>query len=240
MVEARRDTITGMHPVIRILSFLALVTTLARANFPFLIVADGVFLVFALRHPAEIFGFTWRLVRRMRWFWLSIILLYTLMTPGGGHSLVLGPLEFSEGGLWLGFVRCLALLTVLLFFALLIHTTPAAQLQAALYWLLQPLARIGLPANRLSVRIALTLQTIHALQSHWSARAKAGSEPASWREIPGRIAGFFEDVFTRAETEPAEQVLTLETSAPGYGQWLLLLLVLAIMIPLRLYTTHYL
>lgn len=229
-----------MHPVIRILCFLSLITALARANFPFIILADVVFLAFAFQFPNDIFGFAWRLMRRMRWFWLSIILLYSLMTPGGGQSIIVGALEFSLGGLFLGLERCLALVTVLLFFALLIHTTPAAQLQGAVYWLLQPLRRFGFPANRLSIRIALTLQKIHALQSHWTSAAGPRPLLRSWREIPDRIAGFIHEVFTQAEIKPVQTELSLEISAPAHRQWFLLIILVMLIMIVRIYSTHYL
>lgn len=229
-----------MHPVIRILCFLSLITALARANFPFILLADGIFLLFAMRSSRDIFSFTWRLIRRMRWFWLSIILLYTLMTPGGGQSVMLGSLELSLGGLFLGLERCLALATVLLFFALLIHTTPPTHLQGALFWLLQPLRLAGLPANKLSIRIALTLQKIHELQARWTSATAPKLTLASWREIPDRIASFIHDVFTQAETKPAQIDLTLETSAPGFRQWLMLILLVGLIIVARIYSTYYL
>lgn len=230
-----------MHPAIRVLCFLSLIAALARANFPFIFLADSLFLVFAMLTPgADIFAFSWRLMRRMRWFWLSIILLYTLMTPGGGQSIMLGALELSLGGFLLGLERCLALLTVLLYFALLIHTTPATQLQGALYWLLQPLRRLGLPANRLSIRIALTLQKIHELQSHWSSSSGPKITLASWRDIPERIAALIHEVFTQAETVPAHTELTLEATAPGYWQWLMLIILIMLIAAARIVSTHYL
>jgi energy-coupling factor transporter transmembrane protein EcfT len=229
-----------MHPVIRILCFLSLITALARANFPFILLADGIFLLFVLRASSDIFAFTWRLMRRMRWFWLSIILLYVLMTPGGGPSFILGTLELSLGGFLLGLERCLALVTVLLFFALLIHTTPATQLQGALYWLLRPLQRLGLPANRLSIRIALTLQKIHELQSHWSSASVPAISLHSWREIPERIGAFIHDVFIHADSTPAQTELTLETSAPAHWQWLLLVILVVLIIVIRFLSAYYL
>lgn len=229
-----------MHPVIRILCFLALITALARANFPFILLVDGMFLIFALRSSQDIFGFTWRLMRRMRWFWLSIILLYTLMTPGGGHSIMLGTIELSLGGFLLGLERCLALATILLFFSLLIHTTPPMQLQGALYWLLQPLQRLGLPASRVSIRIALTLQKIQELQGLWSAASENKQILRSWRDIPERIAALIHEVFGRAEAKPLEVELTLETSAPGRWQWFLLMLIVTLIVVTRIMTVNYL
>lgn len=229
-----------MHPVIRILCFLTLITALARANFPFILLTDALFLGFALKSSGDIFAFSWRLMRRMRWFWLSIILLYTLMTPGGGQSIMLGTIELSLGGFWLGLERCLALLTVLLYFALLIHTTPATQLQGALYWLLRPLRRLGLPANRLSIRIALTLQKIHELQSRWSSDSGPKMTLSSWREIPERIAALIHEVFTQAETKPVQSELSLETSAPAYWQWIVLITLVMLIVAARIFSTHYL
>ena len=229
-----------MHPVIRIVCFLSLVTALARANFPFILLADSLFLVFAVKTPGDIFAFSWRLIRRMRWFWLSIILLYTLMTPGGEPSILLGAVEFSLGGFWLGLERCLALLTVLLYFALLIHTTPASQLQGALYWLLQPLRLLGLPSDRLSVRIALTLLKIQELQSRWASASGPKMTLASWRDIPERIADLIHEVFIQAETKPAQTELSLEASAPDHGQWFVLIILVMLIVALRIVSTHYL
>lgn len=229
-----------MHPAIRILCFLGLVSALARANLTFILLADGVFLLFAFIKSSDIFPFAWRLARRMRWFWLSIMLLYTLMTPGGGETLALGSLSLSLGGFILGLTRCLALITVLLYFALLIHTTPAARLQGALFWLLQPLRYIGIPANALSVRMALTLEKIHALQMKWATQATTGFRLRSWREIPERIATLIQEVFSQAESTPSQMHLTIETSAPAHGQWLLFVVLLALMMAARFYTTYYL
>lgn len=179
-------------------------------------------------------------MRRMRWFWLSIILLYSLMTPGGGHSMVIGGFELSMGGFVLGLERCLALATVLFYFSLLIHTTAQNQLQGALYWLLQPLSRIGLPATPISIRIALTLQKVHALQSRWSTETVSPGKPTSWRDIPERITTFVHDVFAQADKSPQEQELVLEVQRPGYRQWLLLGFLVVTIIVMRVLTTRYL
>lgn len=228
-----------MHPVIRIMCFLALVTTLARANFLFIFFSDLVFLAFAVISPQDIFTFSWRLMRRMRWFWLSIILLYLVMTPGGGASIAVGPLEFSLGGFWLGLERCLALLTVLLYFSLLIHTTPAAQLQGALYWLLHPLRYFGLPANRLSIRIALTLQKVQELQSRWSTSTGIKISLSSWRDIPERIAALIHEVFVQAEAKPRQSELLLQADSPSRWQWVLLILLVSLIFSVRYISTYY-
>ena len=152
---------------------------------------------------------------------------------------MLGSLELSLGGFWLGFERCLALLTVLLYFALLIHTTPASQLQGALYWLLQPLRRLGLPANRLSIRIALTLQKIQELQSRWSSYGGPKMTLAAWRDIPERIATLVHEVFTQAEMKPVQTQLTLETGAPDHWQWSLLVILIMLIMAARFVSSYY-
>jgi energy-coupling factor transporter transmembrane protein EcfT len=136
--------------------------------------------------------------------------------------------------------RCLALATVLLFFSLLIHTTPPVQLQGALYWLLRPLRRLGLPADQLSIRIALTLQKIHELQSHWLSDSGLTRKLNSWRDIPERIAALIHEVFTQAEAKPLQIELSLETSAPGHWQWFVLIILVTIIVAARIFTTHFL
>lgn len=227
-----------MHPVIRVLCFLCLIASLARADFPFILLADGIFLLFAFLSPGDIFAFSWRLIRRMRWFWLSIILLYSLMTPGGGQSLFVGHIELSLGGFWLGFERCMALLTVLLYFALLIHTTSTQQLQGAIYSLLSPLRRLGFAADRLSIRIALTMQMIHTLQLQWSAGTIAQTAMHSWRDIPVRFENLMHEVFKNAESELIETELSLDASMPGFKQWLLLLGLVLLIVTTRILSMH--
>jgi len=237
-VGVRRETL--MHPVVRILCFLSLVTALARASYPFILLSDLVFLIFVFRSSSETLTFIWRMMRRMRWFWLSIILLYTMMTPGGGHSFVFGNLELSLGGFLLGLERCLALARVLLYFALLIHTTSQTRLQGALFWLLQPLSRLGVPATPLSIRIALTLQKVHELQSRWSSASVSTNKPTSWRDIPDRIMSFVHDVFAQADTPPQQQHLVLEIQNPSYRQWLLLGLLVGSIVVTRVWSARYL
>ena len=215
-----------MHPVIRVLAFLSLVALLSRATLQFILFLDAVFLAISFRHLACLKSTAWRAVRRMRWFWLSLLLLYSFMSPVAEP----GAWQLSTAGLVLGLERCLALLTVILYFSLLNHVTSRAELQAAIYWLLAPLQKLGVPVARLSLRISLTINAVAALQQQFEQGDTGKREPArDWRQLPQRIYDLFSHALAQTDRHSTTQAISLNIDAPHYGQWLYLLIIVALL-----------
>ena len=62
----------------------------------------------------------------------------------------------------------------------------------------------------------------------------------AYADIPERIAALIHEVFTQAETKPVNTELTLEATAPGYWQWLTLIILILLIVVARIVSTHYL
>jgi energy-coupling factor transport system permease protein len=98
-------------------------------------------------------------VRRSRWLLLTLMLVYALTTPG----------EFmADWGRWTptyegvqqGLAQVARLLTMLAGLALLLGSTPRSVLMGGLCQMLRPLMALGVPVERFSARLWLTLHYV--------------------------------------------------------------------------------
>lgn len=99
----------------------------------------------------------WRGLWVFRWLFLCTLLLHLFLTPG---RTLLGVAWLSLDGLMQGIQACCRLSLAVTFSSLLTLTTPPSGVAAALLGLLAPLARIGLPAARISFLFRLVLEFI--------------------------------------------------------------------------------
>ena len=171
----------------------------------------------------------YRFVVRLRWFWISIILLYSLM-PLGMSDTTPQQNTIQLSGLIEGLIRCLALLLVLMYFILLVYPIPLTQLQQSWYWLMRPVKIIGINPQLISMRIALTFHAVHQLQ----AISERPEQKLSIPQLPQRLFEFLQVAIEKAAT----QTLTSNQDenlipCPGYHQWLVpigLLMALSILV----------
>lgn len=114
-----------------------------------------------------------RLLRRTRWIFISLLLIYAYATPGTPCLAQLG--AFSPGceGMLEGGMQLMRLLTVLAGLSVLLALLPTAQLIGGLFILAYPLRFLGFSRERLAVRLALTLgyaeSAMHDTASDWRA-----------------------------------------------------------------------
>lgn len=97
------------------------------------------------------------LLRRTRWIFISLVLIYAYATPGTACWPQLG--VFSPGceGMYDGLVQLTRLLVMLAALAILLARLSTAQLVSGLYTLTYPLRFLGISRERIAVRLALTL-----------------------------------------------------------------------------------
>lgn len=118
------------------------------------------------------------MLRRLRWFFLSIVIVYWWFTPGDPIIPYVHVLIPSEEGIIEGMVHLVVLVTLVAGVNLLLATTPKPALMAALLWLLRPMKIVGLDTDKLALRMTLTLEAADKLQhlpqhdfprqsSHW-------------------------------------------------------------------------
>lgn len=170
-----------MHPGARI--FLAILSALALPglSFFYLAVLSLILLVLALPEPSRLAT----LFRRSRWLLLGMVLVYAWQLPGAPliESLVFSP---SREGVTAGLIQAWRLAAMLLLIDLLILRLPADALLAGIASLLWPLRVLGLPAERITLRLGLTL---HALGNPAAARRDLlAATEATAQTLPERLS----------------------------------------------------
>jgi len=223
---------SNVHPVLRIVSFIIFSLFLALGNPGQLIAAAlAVILLFATT-GRESFTGAWPILRRMRWFLLSILVIYAWMTPGpallpGFADSVWLP---TTTGLINGDERLLALALIVAAVHWLLFVTPRNQLISALYWLALPLQLVGVSRQRFAVRIALILSRVIEVQELVGQQVKQSK--VSRGDIRGYAdvsAGLVEEVIRRGEQAPCEEVEIDVADRPAAWQWVWPLLLTAIL-----------
>lgn len=212
-----------VHPVLRIVCFVILALFLALGNaHQLLLSALLVSLLFAAAGMASFSGLG-KTLWRMRWFLLSIVVIYAWMTPGAplfeaGRYADWLP---SVPGLLAGGQRLLALVLIVAAVHWLLFVTPQPRLVSALYWLAWPLGLLGISRRRLAVRVALTLERVvevQALVGRQVSRASLGR--GDIRGYAALSAALVQEVVTRAEQAPCVAVEITLGERPPWWQWL--------------------
>ena len=169
----------------------------------------------------------------MRWFFLSLLVIYIWMTPGQ-PLWSSGPVPWwmptIEGVLMAGH-RLLVLALMVLAVQWLLWVTTRAQLVSALYWLATPLVLIGFSRERFAVRVALVLRTIEQVQDRVSQQIKqVVVERGDLRGYAAVAASLMSDVVQQGEQESCHLVEIDIGNGPPLWQWLLPLASMAVML----------
>ncbi len=163
----------------------------------------------------------WPMVRRMRWLFLSIILIYVWMTPA---PLLVAADDSVLPYWWAGFMeggyRVAILIVLVLAVHLLVSTTRRDQLVAAIYWLSWPLRGIRGARERLALRIVLVMESLTEVrglaQQSRNRRWQGGTKIEA---ISSVVSELFVCVLVRSEAQQTETV-ELELGAPPTAiQW---------------------
>jgi len=101
-----------------------------------------------------------RVVRRMRWLFISLLIIYAFTTPGEYIPELLAYASPTYEGCVLGLLQITKLLIALASLSLLFASSSKQDLIAGLYMLLTPLKLFGLNVERFSARLMLTLDYV--------------------------------------------------------------------------------
>ncbi len=222
-----------VHPVFRVICFVIFSLFLALGNFSQLVVASfGVFVVFATTASCELSGFM-KMLRRMRWFLLSIVFIYAWLTPGVplfGESFD-SSLQPSVEGLWQGGQRLLALVLIVAAVHWLLSVTSRQQLVAALYWLTTPLQVLGLQRERFAVRVALTLERVADVQQQVAAQIERSDvDKGDIKSYAAVAADLVVGVVRQAGQSHCDVLEINVVDKPPWWQWCWPSLLLAVML----------
>jgi len=154
-----------MHPFVKILYFiltLSLMSFLSNLQLHLLFIV-----VCVVAMSLQLRSFV-RVVMRMRWLFISILIIYGYGTPG--EFIPHFPLDFAPtfDGLQLGLLHIEKITIALATLHILFLTGSKQDLILGLYMLLSPLKYVGLNIKKFAVRLFLTLEYVEdfATQRH--------------------------------------------------------------------------
>lgn len=214
-----------IHPVIRIVTFLVLGAYLAVGRpLDLAVIASLLVLLYMTLEKARPAA-ALLAMRRLRWFFLSILIVYFWFTPGapvwsgvdGAYAAWLPTVD----GVQLGLVRAAALALFVLGVTLLLQTTSRNELITGIRALVRPVPVSGRFHDRLALRIALVLETVPKIQP--LVRSAVPRRNRYSRPLNGvgttaaRLAALARDQAGQAPCEPIE--LPPDTRPP-VNQWL--------------------
>lgn len=154
----------SFHPLIKIVSYIVAAGFIVRTDEW---VLAGVFAVLlgATLFPAGRPGKKMlQTIWRLKWLWLSLLILYGWLTPAAGVSSASGGLMPSGAGLLQGGERIASLILLLWIAHLIWRTTARETLIAGLYQFLYPLSWFRLDRDQLTMRLYLTFAQIETLR----------------------------------------------------------------------------
>lgn len=132
----------------------------------------------------------YRLMRRLKWFYLVMFIIFVFNTPGEHlihWSLNMNP---TYEGLSMGLIQVLRVALVLGIVSIILTQNTKQQLISGLYLLLKPLSLIGLDIERFSARLWLTLYYVELHQVN-----------AEVAPIPSNLTESLDRIFTEDEND---------------------------------------
>lgn len=212
-------------PLIRLLLLLGFAAGLPGLGLPALALCLLVLVAWYAAVPAVSLRTWGRAIRRMRWFFLTLIVIYAFFTPGtligGVHWLP------SREGLQLATARALMLVLMLGAVYLLLGTTGRDALAAGLTRLMQLLLPRKI-AERLARRLLASLEAVPEMQ-HAVAASRASGQGGLLDRAAGLI-GHIEQQAAVAAEAPHAALPTIRS--PSWYEWLWLAGLAAVMLGL--------
>jgi hypothetical protein len=210
----------SLHPGIRLLAFLLYATALALHT-PLLLYGSAVPILILCARACDATA-AWLSVKRLRWLFLSL-LLFGLVLPLEGHSA-----EGLRHSMIFTLERIAVLILIVLSAHWLVSKTPLPELVAALDWLLHPLARLGVPVERFTLRLSLTLETVKQAHSLYLSTPPSPHQ-SRLKRWQVRLRQLFQDSLAQAEAAPLVTLEIKTLNAPPWQQWSLPLALVVVM-----------
>lgn len=139
---------------------LVFTANVAVAHRYVLLLAGGMLLLVWCQLPEKPLQATWQMLRRLRFFFISILILYFWFIPGEAIIATWPTLSPTGEGVLLAVERIISLVFIVVAVNVLFVTTRTSAMIAGLYWLSLPLAYLGFSRTRFIVRTVLTLELI--------------------------------------------------------------------------------
>ncbi len=209
-----------MHPAIRIVMLVVFAALLAQGGLPRLLLSFALLAILYGVVRTVGLAVLGRMLKRMRWLFVSLAVVYLWFTPGDPLFPVLGAASPTIDGLRSGALRVGLLIVLVTAVNLLLQSTSREQLLVGLYWLARPLQWLGFSRERLAVRMVLVLETVPHLQSLLRNRKSDLHGKSAVRLAGETAARYFETALEKAERAPCSTIEIPEGCRPPVYQWL--------------------
>lgn len=219
-----------MHPFIKILCLLVTIVLSVSASPLRTLVVVLILCLLLLLMGKEYWLAVWAMCKRMKWLWLSLLILYGWFIPGTPVFLLDSiPIRFipSIEGLSAGSLRAVALLSIVSAVVLMMKSTSREELIVAIMWLISPLRVLKIQTAQFSARLVLTLDMV--------TNTKSGIKDALQRSkqdggiVQGgidAIANLLVGIEKQANENPDGVIVLPKLAMPALLQWLIPLLLL--------------
>lgn len=151
-----------MHPTARILLYLISALALPGLNHFGLVLSAGLVIVGQGVHSWHGLRSGVRLLWRTKWLFVVMFAAYAYMLPGAMAIEALGDYSPSREGLAAAGEQIARLILLLLLLEWMVLRMSTTEIISGLYPILARFERLGVEAERVTVRLALTLQAIDA------------------------------------------------------------------------------
>lgn len=221
-----------IHPVIRILMLVVFAVLIARADRFHMLLASLALLAVYARQDITAIRKAATMVYRMRWFFLSLLLVYGWLTPDPLSEQSIHWGWPSEDGLTAGIRQIYGLILIIVAVNLLLVTSRREELLQAIYWLALPLAWLGLSPARLALRLVLVLDRVAIVreQADQVLVEQKSVTGGRWARIVSVATRVFRQTLDRADSLANEDIIFQPLAAPPWHQWILPLVLIPILL----------
>lgn len=181
-----------MHPFVKILYFVLILILMSFLSVQWLSVL--LVLTCLLAASLHLHSFL-RVMIRMRWLFLSIMIVYAFGTPGELVPNIAIGFSPTFEGIELGLLQLAKLIIALAALNILFVTSTKQQLIVGLYILFSPLKYLGLDIRKFTVRLFLTLEYVELFASQ-------NNNQFSFQQ--------FDDIYSTTTDEITERVVVFE------------------------------
>ena len=218
-----------IHPLIRLMMFLVFAILMSRANLSQLVFSAGLLMTWMAISKGSRAGIRKRLFR-LRWLFLSIVMVYAFMTPGRSIIPAGGSIWPTVEGVSGGLHQCLVLGLIVMAVHLLLYYCTRDELLQGIRGFLAPLAGVGVPHERIAMRITLVFDVLSDVQTIVEHQLRQLKGRRLSRTSLGQFAvNLFEQTEAGASRHPSGEIRVSQVSYPPLWQWCLPVLVVGLL-----------
>ena len=220
-----------MHPVIRISLFLIFCFYIVQAKPGQLLLAGFILFSASIFQQKKYIILMWNMIWRLKWFYISIFLLFSLFTPDTFTATVDNSFYFVRWvnpGIYYSLIKVIALMLIVVAVIVFIVSIPRDKLIATLIYLSKPLAILGFSSERFAVRLYLIIDFVEDLPGLITIKKDATEPKSKITNIVTSMRQVLDEVYYLAENSECKKIQYDNIALPHFYQWGYLLITVAL------------